>query len=137
MIAILAAVLALVPFRPLPERVAVADFVGIVEVKSSYPAPRPDEYRQVADAWVVETLKGDDVPARIAINFDMGASCPNVIFELDDSYLVFLARNADGTYTSVSPRRHKIEAGNIDHWQGRGLVPVDMVKREIVSLLTP
>ena len=122
--------------RPLPERIAVADFVGIVEIRSVSPAPRPDMMRQVADAWVVETLKGDDVPARIAINFDTGAACPNVIYKLDESYLVFLARNPDGTYTSVSPSRYKIDAAGIDHWQGRGIVPLDQVKLEIASLVS-
>ena len=129
--------LALAPFRLLPERIAVADFVGIIEIRSLSSAPRPDEYRQLADAWVVETLKGDDIPARIAINFDTGATCPNVIYKLDESYLVFLARNPDGTYTSVSPSRYRIDAGGIDHWQGKGIVPLDQVKREIESLVSP
>jgi hypothetical protein len=133
----LLAVIAWAVFPPLPARIDASDFVGIIEVRSLAPASRPDGFRQIADAWVLETFKGDDVPARIEINFDTGATCPNVIYKLDETYLVFLARDPDGTYTSVVTSRYKIEAGAIDHWQGRGLVPVDQVKLEIASLLAP
>ena len=135
--AILFAAIAFATFRPLPERIAASDFVGLVEIRSSTTAPRPGEYLQIADAWVLEALKGDDVPSRIAINFDSGESCPNVIYHRDETYLVFLSREPDGTYTSVATTRYKVEGDAVDHWQGRGIVPLDDVKREIAELVAP
>ena len=95
---------------PLAERVAKADFIGVVRVQSVRPSapdnlpegPRQRSFLQIADAVVINPVKGREVPTHITINFDNGLTCPNVLYAPDHVYLVFLLRDGDGQYATLN-----------------------------------
>jgi ribosomal protein S16 len=122
-------------FRPLPARVTAADFVGVVEVRSVWPSrDRGEKYLQVAEATVIETLKGEDAPAWIRMNFDNGTTC-NVIYKQDGRYLVFLVRQEDGTYSPVANTRYEVVNDAVDHWEGRGVVTLEQVRQDVTAAI--
>lgn len=122
-------------FRPLPARVTAADFVGVVEVRSVWPSKdREEKYLQVAEASVIETLKGDDTPAWIRMNFDNGTGC-NVIYKAGGSYLVFMVRQEDGTYSPVANTRYEVVNGTVDHWEGRGVATLEQVREDVTAAI--
>ena len=130
---------------PLAERVAKADFIGVVEVRSVRPSPAaalPEEDRQrsflqIAEAVVITPVKGQDVPSRITIDFDNGLGCPNVLYERDHVYLVFLWRDAEGSYSTVNYQqgRFEVRGNTIDYWTLDTNATLEQAIADIVKLL--
>jgi hypothetical protein len=128
----------------LRERVGVADFVGVVRVDSVRPsrdAGVPDEQRQdwfvqIADATVVETLKGANVPSHITIEFDNGHGLQDVLYARDSVYLVFLAYEPERAYSTINTDGFfKVQGGTLDRWEGsEHPVTLDAARSEIAKL---
>jgi len=116
--------LALAILMPLDERLRSSAFIGLVDVSATVPQPRVPSPRhsdttflQIALGRVVQTVKGPLRPDdAIEIDFDNGFRCPNVDYEPGQRYLVFLARDANGRYSTVNYEagRYKVEHGRVD-----------------------
>ena len=108
---------------------ALGAYVGVAAVQAFIRAGGPPELfvLPLAIAGLLAGLTGI-VVERGLLRF---------IYDRDETYVVFLSREADGTYTSVVTSRFKVEQGGVDHWQGRGVVPIEDVKREIAALVAP
>ena len=138
--------LALAIAVPLPERVAKADFIGVVEIRSVWrttvPEPgemdvAPEGYLQNADGYVLEVIKGERVPSHVVINFDTGFVCPNVLYERGAAYLVFLHEDPDGRYSTVgyTQGRFKVRDDLIDYWGRQDVVTLSNAKQDIQRLM--
>jgi hypothetical protein len=90
-------------FLPVPERVEKSDVVAQVRVRSTYWRGLRSEYdyRFVARAKIVRGLKGP-ASGEIEIVYDNGVACPNVLYATGEECLVFLLREPDGRYSTLT-----------------------------------
>ena len=132
----------------LPERVKVADFIGVVRIQAIHPAPdagrpaaeRQDWFLRRADAVVTETIKGVSIPSRIVINFDNGQAHDslNVEYAVNGEYLVFLAIEGGGGYSTCVQGQYAIRDSTISGWPGAAApVRLDAARSTISKLLPP
>ena len=130
----------------LAERVRVADFIGVIHIHSVHPsrdAGKPEEQRQdwfvqTADAVVTETIKGVNMPSHITIQFDHGhaQASPNVLYDADADYLVFLAFEVDGSYSTCVQGQYSIHGSTIRDWPGStDPITLEAARNSIAKLL--
>jgi hypothetical protein len=130
----------------LHERVDVADFIGVVRIQSVHRSPdatqpveqRQDWFRQTAEAEVTETIKGVNIPTHITIGFDnsQGQAPPNVQYDRDAKYLVFLSREINGGFSTCVQGQYAIHEAAIDGWPGSaGPVALGVARSAIASIL--
>jgi hypothetical protein len=119
----------------LPEKVAASTWIAKIHVRSVRPLPFSNEnsrqtallrYQDVAQVQVLELVKGSNIPRQIEIEYNTGASCPNVRYVAGEDCLVFLERTKSGRFSTVNyyNGRHSIQGNVFKVWQGRDRVPV-------------
>jgi hypothetical protein len=112
----------------LAELVKVADFVGVVRIQAVHPSPnaglpeeqRQDWFLQTADAVVMNTIKGVDVPAHLTIHFDYGPheQPPNILYQPDTDYFVFLAIDIPDGFSTCVQGQYAIHGAELNGWAG-------------------
>lgn len=129
----------------LKERVDLADFIGVVHVDAVHPTPdaslpmdkRKDWYLQVAEATVVNTIKGHEVPQHLKIKFDNGQPDTHPLYRSETDYLVFLAIEfEDGVFSTAERGQYAIDSSKVIGWSGAAEpVPLEVVQEEIDKLV--
>ena len=130
----------------LSEPVKVADFVGVVHIKAVHPSPdagqpeaeRKDWFLQRADASVIETIKGANVPARLTIQFDngQGEHPSNILYQPDTDYFVFLAMELPNGFSTCVQGQYAIHGAAINGWLGSASpVALDVAQDAVRKLL--
>jgi len=121
---------------PLPERVAKADFIGVVEIRSVWLSGAEEPGRN-ADARVLDVIKGERIPSHVIISFDDGLGCPKELFERGAVYLVFLREDPDGGYSALNFGQGRFEVRDdlIDYWGRKEVVRLDEAKADIERLM--
>lgn len=129
----------------LAERVKVADFVGVVHIQAVHPSQnagqpeeqRPDWFLQTADAVVIKSVKGENVPDRLTIHFDYGQRepQPSILYQPDTDYFVFLAIDIPDGYSTCEQGQYAIHGAAINGWPGtKGPVPLDAAQDAVTKL---
>ena len=130
----------------LAERVKVADFIGVVRIQSVHDVQNPGQvdengpiwFHHTADALVSETIKGAHIPSHITIQFDngQGQAPPNVVYVPNAEYLVFVAYEPGGVFSTCVEGQFAISNGAISGWPGSsGPLTLDAVRTAITELL--
>jgi hypothetical protein len=111
---------------PREELIGQADYIGLVrvlEVRKVSRVPRPGVWglgglAKDATVEVKETVKGRS-SSRLIIAFDTSISCPNVQYEVGETYVVFLERVDDNHYVTINHEqgREVVKNGKIQGWR--------------------
>ena len=128
----------------LRERVAVADFIGLVRVLSTHPFQEvggtedegPKIYLQTADAVVLETIKGAHIPPQVTINFELGPGnvFPGPKYEPNKAYLVFMGRDPGGRFSTCEQGQYELHDSTVSGWQqSTSPVPLDVIRSDILN----
>jgi len=130
----------------LPERVKVADFIGVVHIQTVHPSPdagqpeaqRKDWYLQTADAVVTKVIKGVNIPTHLTILFDNGQreQPSNILYQPDTDYFVFLASDLPAGFSTCVQGQYAIHGAAITNWPGSsGRVSLEAAQDAVAKLL--